>query len=386
VIRGNGVSVGHMSVRIRALLGTDGMPRVFWVLFAGQLVNRIGNMVATVMVFFLRAHGLDIADVGVVMAALGAGTLLSQPMAGVLADRFGARSLLIAGMVATAGSMGVLGIADGLPMTVLAAAALGLAGDLYRPAVSVLVTELVPAAARRRAFGLLYWAVNLGYPVAALSAGALAAHGYVLIAAVGVPRRPRAPRGQPVGLGTVVRDERLVAVVLLTTAAFTVYAQAWVGVPLAISDHGLTAATYGVVGAVNGVGICLVQPLAARWSARYPAMAVLGVAWLTIGVGMGATGLARTTTEFALTAVVWTIGEALTGGVAAAVVADLAPPGAQARYQAFYGWGWALAKFLGAAAGTAAYDLDPALLWYGCGVIGVLCAGAAFVLSPRLHA
>src|SRR4051812_16714449 len=103
-----------MSERIRALIGTDGLPPVFWVLFAGQLVNRVGNMVATVLVFFLRAHGFDVADIGLVMVGLGTGTLLSQPVAGVLADRFGARSTLIAGMVATAGCMGVLGFAEGL--------------------------------------------------------------------------------------------------------------------------------------------------------------------------------------------------------------------------------------------------------------------------------
>jgi MFS family permease len=98
------------------------LPSAFWVLFTGQLVNRIGNMVATTLVFFLRSTGLDVAGVGVVLVALSIGTLFSQPAAGLLADRFGPRRTLIGGMIATAGCMAGLGTVRGLvPLAVSAA-------------------------------------------------------------------------------------------------------------------------------------------------------------------------------------------------------------------------------------------------------------------------
>ena len=57
----------------------------------------------------------------------------------------------------------------------------GFAFDFQRPAVSATVADLVPASDRVRAFGLNYWAVNIGASLAPLIGGALAAISFVFL-------------------------------------------------------------------------------------------------------------------------------------------------------------------------------------------------------------
>ena len=60
----------------------------------------------------------------------------------------------------------------------IAAAATGLLYEMYRPVVSATVADLVRAADRPRAYGLIYWAVNVGASVASLLGGLIATRSY----------------------------------------------------------------------------------------------------------------------------------------------------------------------------------------------------------------
>ena len=115
------------------------------------------------------------------VAAFGLGSLLSQPIGGWLSDRAGRRRVLVTSVVGTAAAYLALGAARTTPALVLCAFAAGLATDAYRPAVAAMVADLVPFADRRRAYGLLYWAVNVGVGVASVAGGALAEHNFGLL-------------------------------------------------------------------------------------------------------------------------------------------------------------------------------------------------------------
>ncbi|MFD9488457.1 MFS transporter [Streptomyces sp. NPDC059991] len=55
--------------------------------------------------------------------------------------------------------------------------AVGFFFDAPRPAIAALITDLVPPALRGRAFGRLYWAMNLGAAIAE-AAGSLLVDGH----------------------------------------------------------------------------------------------------------------------------------------------------------------------------------------------------------------
>src|SRR5204862_135859 len=84
----------------------------------------------------------------VVIACFGAGSILSQPIGGWLADRVGRRPTMVLGLVATAATLGVLGVSRPIWAIGASAVLVGTAMDLYRPAASAAVADLVPPAGR----------------------------------------------------------------------------------------------------------------------------------------------------------------------------------------------------------------------------------------------
>lgn len=137
--------------------GAD-LPPAFWVIWIGTVINRLGYVVEPFLALYLvRGRGLSVGTAGVLIACFGAGAFVSQPLGGVLADRVGRRTTIIVGMTGSAVAFIALGVAPTLLVIGVAAAAAGLAIDLYRPAVAAIVADIIPSEHRARAFGLIYW-------------------------------------------------------------------------------------------------------------------------------------------------------------------------------------------------------------------------------------
>lgn len=388
------------AVRRLACGAFGGLPRAFWFQWVGTLVNRLGTFVEPFLVLYLTsARGLSPGQAGVVLAGYGAGALVAPVLGGALADRVGRRATLVGGMLAAAAALLALSAARDPLHIAVAAGAVGLAGDLYRPASAALVADLVDPADRPRAYGLLFWAINLGFSVAAVAGGWLAERGYgllfvadaatcagfALLIALGVrgDTRPVRVVGEPrVGYGTALRDPLLVALVVLTFGYATLYVQAYVTLPLAVVDAGLSPARYGLVLAVNGVLIVVLQPFAAMWLARFDRIRVLAVATAVVGLGFATTGLAASVPAFAASVALWTLGEIGTAGSAQALVADLAPADARGRYSGLFGLGFGASAVAGPLVGATVYDaLGPAALWWGCLALGAALAVGYLVLA-----
>src|SRR5689334_14641072 len=113
-----------------------GLPRAYWVLWAGMLVNRLGGLVAPFLALYLtRGRGLSVGTAGLIVALWGGGSMASGPVGGALADRFGRRRTLLGSTILAAAAMLHLGAARGSLHIAIAACLLGFCGDLYRPAL-----------------------------------------------------------------------------------------------------------------------------------------------------------------------------------------------------------------------------------------------------------
>lgn len=402
-----------------------GLPRSFWVLWTGTLVNRIGMFVEPFLALYLTsARHLSLATAGAVLAAYGAGSVPSQPIGGALADRIGRRATLAAGMLANAAALLGLGYADGLVPLVVASVFAGMTVDVYRPASSALVADLVGPRDRARAYGLLFWAVNVGYSVAMVAGGALArgrftplfwadavtCAGFALLIWRAVPEtRPVAARpadetlanrtaadeAAPVtarggGFATVLRDRLMVAFALLTLVTMCVYMQAYTTLPLAVTRSGLSPRDYGLAMAVNGLAIVAVQPLTAAWLGRprggtrgTPAMLAYGIA--AMGLGFGLTSLASRTWQYAACIAVWTLGEIVISSVGPAVVATLAPPELRGRYNGLFGLAFSLGVLVAPLAGTRLLAHGGAVLWLSCAGACAIAAAGQLALGPAMR-
>jgi MFS family permease len=411
------VPAGRVGAFVRAQVG--GLPGPFWLLFSGTFINRIGYLVEPFLAYYLTGiRGLSLATTGAVLAMSGAGSIVAQLVSGVLTDRIGRRAVLTFGMLANAAALIALGYSRGLPAIVAATLLFGMTIDLYRPASAALIADVVPPADRPRAYGLVFWAVNLGFSVAMVLGGALARSGFVWLfwadagtcAVTGVmawlwlprdrPRRARPATTRPGAgpAGTTSRPRRwlarpagflgdpvMLAYLALTLCYCFVYLQSYTTLPLAMRLQGLSPQEYGLAMAVNGILIVALQPWVSGWLGRHDPCIVLAAGFVVVGLGFGLTALAGSVLAYAATVVVWTLGEIITAGLGAAIVADLAPPAMRGRYSGAYGAIWATAFLLAPLGGTRLLALSQAALWLACGLLATASAAGLLVLAPAIR-
>jgi MFS family permease len=377
-----------------------GLPRPFWVIFAGTIVNRLGQFVEPFLALYLvRGRDLSLTTAGAIITCFGVGSFISQPLGGWLADRVGRRSTMVGGLLATAASMGVLGVARPLWLIAVGALLVGVAVDVYRPAASAAVADLIDPVDRPRAFAIIYWAVNLGVSVSGVLGGLLAAHGwwllfvldaatsvvFAVLVARGVPEtKPERHPSEPGGYGPVLRDRLAVALALMTLVGATVYLQAYVALPLAMTEDHLSPASYGVAYAVNPIAIIAIQPFTLRWLIRLPPARVYAVSILVTGIGFGLTGFAHTTVAYGATVFVWTMGEIGFNAIGPTIINTIAPESMRGRYNGLIGLAFGGASMVAPLTGTWALDQGRAVVFGGCLAVNAVCAGAALFLGPSL--
>src|SRR5205814_422895 len=117
------------------------------------------------------ARGQPVAQAAKIVALYGAGSFASALVGGRLADRIGRRRTLLISLFGGGAAMLVLGFAERPAAIAFWTFTLALVQDMYRPAVYAVVADVVPPQDRARAYGLNYWAINLGFSIAPALAG-----------------------------------------------------------------------------------------------------------------------------------------------------------------------------------------------------------------------
>jgi MFS family permease len=383
---------------------TGGLPRQFWFLWTGTLINRLGSFVVIFMAIYLTGERhFSQSQAGLVIGLYGLGGALGTTTGGVLADRWGRRPTMLTAQFVAAGLMLTLGFAHAYWHILVVTALLGFFSEAVRPAFSAMMVDVVPDKDRVRAFSLNYWAINLGFALSAVGAGFAAKADYLLLFVIDAGStlitafvsliflaetrpavrtgRSRAQRGD--GLGTVLRDRVFVFYLLISLGGIVVMMQHMSTLPIAMTADGLSAATYGWVIAVNGVLIVLGQLFIPKLINGYDPSRVLAVASLIVGVGFGLTAFAGAAWFFALTVIIWTLGEMIQSPSNASTIAALSPAPLRGRYQGVNSLSWsagsALAPVLG---GFTQQHLGDATLWIGCFLVSALVAVGHLLAGP----
>jgi MFS family permease len=240
--------------------------------------------------------------------------------------------------------------------------------------------------------------VNLGFSVAATSAGVLLHLGFGVLfvadalttLAFGMLALRYIPETRPEGahakarMGDPLRllghDRLLAAATAIVLVYATLYVQVNVTLPLAITHAHLSASTYGYVIAINGVLIVIGQPLTLRFLASAPRRRTLPAGIALVGIGVAATGLCDRPWQFAITVVVWTVGEIATAGSFQALIASLAPEHMRGRYAGALGLAWGASGLVGPLLGAGGFAFSRPLLWTSCLATGLVAAAGQYWL------
>ncbi|AGL21176.1 MFS transporter [Actinoplanes sp. N902-109] len=379
-----------------------GLPRQFWFLWTGTLINRLGAFVVIYLAIYLTQDlHFTPSSAGLVLGGYGVGGAIGTLTGGVLTDRWGRRPTMLTAQFGAAALMLTLGFAHGFWQLLLGTFLLGMFSEGVRPAFQAMMIDVVPDHDRIRAYSLNYWAVNLGFAVSAVLAGIAAKADYLLLfvvdagttlitATIGLiflaetrPVRAAIRRAKGPGLGTVFRDRVFVSFLALNFLVVLVIMQHMSTLPIAMSADGLSPATFGWVIAVNGLMIVAGQLFVPKLIEGHNRSRVLALATVITGVGFGLNVFAGSAGFYVLTVVIWTLGEMLQSPSNSALVAELSPSLLRGRYQGVNSLSWsagsALAPVVG---GFVQQHLGDTALWAACAGLAVLVAAGQLVSGP----
>ncbi len=389
----------------------DEYPRQFWVLVFGSFIDRLGG--ALLFPFFslyiTQKFNVGMTQVGVIFAVFSITGLFSSMLGGALTDRIGRKGIIIFGLLMSALSALVMGLVNEFTTFLVVAGVVGLLSDVGGPAHSAMVADLLPEHKRAQGFGILRVVFNLAVVIGPLLGGILASRSYLLLfiidtitslltagfvwvairetRAAPAPGEPQESLGQTFkGYFTVLRDSAFTWFMLASMLSVLMYMQMNTSLAVFLRDvHGTNEQMFGYILALNAAMVVLFQfPITRRITPFRPLM-VMVAGTLLYAVGFSLYGFVASFPLFLAAMVVITIGEMLVSPVSQAIVTNLAPEDMRGRYMATYGFSWVLPSAVGPLlAGLILDNLDPHLLWFAAGFLGLASAAMYYALQQKV--
>lgn len=382
----------------------------------GMVVDAIGSgmYLPLSLLYFHHVTGLSLTRVGAIMTTAAVISLVSNPVAGVLIDRFGARTVVVGGYLLRAAGFCVYPLVDNGGVMFAAVLVVAFGDMAYPPSIQSFVAEIVRGRERDELLAAQRSLRNAGLGAGGLLAGAVlaldsdtayhvivlgAAAGYLAAAACmrsiptardGAPAGPRTTRAG--GYRLVVRNRPFLALSLLNIPTAFGYMVLSVSLPVYLTQE-LDAADslVGVLYAVNTAGIALLQIPVTRALVRFrrtrAVSAGAGIFALSFLVYAALSTLSDHTVllvgVFGATAL-FTVGELLHGATASALVAGAAPEETRGRHMAVYQLSWAVPIALAPAVLTALLSVSATGMWLLLAAGVTVSAVGALALERRL--
>ncbi len=374
------------------------LPRAVHILCLGTLINRAGTFLVVFLTLWLTDElGLTIREATVCMGAYGFGSLGAALIGGQLADVIGRRVVMLCSLFGGALLLVVLSLQTTLSGVLICTILLAFIAEMYRPACSAMIADVVDSERRPHAYGLMYVAINLGFSIAPVVGGTVlqwvsfrwlfwadaltaACYGLVVVLFIDETKPPAIRCGDSQAekqvsawdaAAHILRDRTFVILCAATLCVAMVFMQSMSTMPLYLKMQGIDKAGYGRILAINGAMIAFFQLPMTSLIVRFNRGAVIVLATVINAVGFGLIGLVEGAWMYAGTVVVWTCGEMMAAPLMSSVVSDMAPVQLRARYMGVFTTAFSGANTIAAPLGGIAME------WWG----GEWLWAAAFVMG-----
>ncbi|RAU38831.1 multidrug efflux MFS transporter MdtH [Enterobacter sp. ECC-175] len=333
----------------------------------------------------------------VVGIALGLRQLVQQGLGvfgGAIADRFGAKPMIVTGMLLRAAGFATMAIAHEPWLLWFSCFLSGIGGTLFDPPRTALVVKLIRPQHRGRFFSLLMMQDSAGAVIGALLGSWLLQYDFRLVCATGavlfilcalfnglyLPAWKLSTVKTPVreGLGRVLSDRRFVTYVLTLTGYYMLAVQVMLMLPIMVNDIAGTPAAVKWMYAIEAcLSLTLLYPIA-RWSERrFRLEHRLMAGLLLMTVSMMPIGLVGSLQQLFTLICTFYIGSIIAEPARETLGASLADARARGSYMGFSRLGLAFGGALGYAGGGWLFDAgkalsQPELPWMMLGVVGFI--------------
>ncbi|CNB52354.1 multidrug resistance protein MdtH [Yersinia ruckeri] len=345
----------------------------------------------------------------IVGAALGLRQFIQQGLGifgGAIADRFGAKPMIIIGMLLRAAGFALMAMADQPWILWLACALSALGGTLFDPPRTALVIKLVRPHERGRFYSILMMQDSAGAVVGALLGSWLLQYDFHLVCWVGafifvlaaiwnawlLPAYRISTVRTPMkeGMMRVIRDKRFLTYVLTLTGYYMLAVQVMLMLPIVVNEVAGSPAAVKWMYAIEAIlSLTLLYPIA-RWSEKHFRLEQRLMAGLFImSLSMFPIGMTDSLHTLFMLICFFYMGSIIAEPARETLSASLADARARGSYMGFSRLGLALGGALGYTGGGWMYDTGkslalPELPWFLLGVIGLITlAGLYWQFNQR---
>jgi MFS family permease len=387
-------------------------PRDFWMMILVNFVDRLGGslLFPFFALYITRKFDVGMTEVGGLFAIFFISGFIGSFPGGALTDRFGRKGIIIFSLIATSFSTLLMGFVNEFQFFLIVAFVSGIFTDVGGPAYEAVFMDMLPEEKRASGFGIRRVAFNLAIVIGPVIGGFIAARSYLALFVIDaivsaivalmvfllIPEtKPAAPEGKIqettaetfAGYGRVLRDRKFIAFTVVCLLTWLVYMNmnTTLGVYLR-NQHGVPESGYGWLISINAAMVVLFQFPITRRIEKNPPMLMMALGTFFVATGLLLYGFVGTFWLFAVAMAILTVGEMVTVPIANAVVANFAPEEMRGRYNFVYGNSWGISFAVGPyLAGLILDNYDPNLLWYACGLIGMIAVTGFLALHRGLH-
>ncbi|CZW81651.1 multidrug efflux MFS transporter MdtH [Enterobacter hormaechei] len=313
---------------------------------------------------------------------------------GAIADRFGAKPMIVTGMLLRAAGFATMAIAHEPWLLWFSCFLSGIGGTLFDPPRTALVVKLIRPQHRGRFFSILMMQDSAGAVVGALLGSWLLQYDFRLVCATGamlfilcalfnglfLPAWKLSTVKAPVreGLDRVLSDKRFVTYVLTLTGYYMLTVQVMLMLPIMVNDIAGTPAAVKWMYAIEAcLSLTLLYPIA-RWSERrFRLEHRLMAGLLLMTLSMLPIGLVSSLQQLFMLICTFYIGSIIAEPARETLSASLADARARGSYMGFSRLGLALGGALGYTGGGWLFDAgkalhQPELPWVMLGMVGFM--------------
>ena len=329
--------------------------------------------------------------------ALGLRQLTQQGLGifgGAIADRFGAKPMIVTGMLLRAAGFATMGIAHEPWLLWFSCFLSGIGGTLFDPPRSALVVKLVRPDQRGRFFSLLMMQDSAGAVIGALLGSWLLQYDFRLVCAVGavlfvvcagvnawlLPAYKLSTIRTPMreGMGRVLKDKRFITYVLTLAGYYMLAVQVMLMLPIMVNNiAGTPAAVKWMYAIEAALSLTLLYPIA-RWSEkRFRLEQRLMAGLLLMTFSLVPMGLTASLQQLFTLICVFYIGSIIAEPARETLSASLADARARGSYMGFSRLGLAIGGAFGYAGGGWLFDMghtlgQPEMPWAMLGAVGLI--------------
>jgi DHA1 family multidrug resistance protein-like MFS transporter len=362
-------------------------------------------IVPILSVHFVDGLGWAAASIGLVLALRQFVQQTLTVVSGALADRFGAKQLILLGMVVRTIAFAGMAHVSTLPALLVMSLLAGVGGALFDSPTGAAMAALTTDDERLQFYSVRGVITSLGMTLGPLIGSALLKVDFALVAYLSASlyfvalivtwrllpdvKVGKSDQSLTSGVKQVVRDRPFMILVALLMGYWFMWVQLTLSVPLKATALSGDEGSVGVVYAVNAIlTIALQVPLIRFLEKRARPLPALVIGLGIMSLAMGSIALTQTFAALLLCIAVFSIGNLISTANQSTVIAGMAQPEARGSYFGVSAIALAVGGSLGNLIGSALYGASttngmPAVPWLIIGGVGAISTVGLWLLNRR---